>query len=435
MWPEIIITALLSVVGHATPPSCPGIPPARYPFELAAGWTAMKVADGLTSPRGLVIDNGGRLLVVEKGSGISQHAVDINGCITSSRTLVSMSSLNHGIYLGIDGRTLYASSATDVFRWAYNPENGNTDGPPEIVVSGMASEDHVTRTLIIPAHRPDLLVVSHGSNSNLDYATSDPATARAIVKVFNVSMVPNGGYNYAHDGWNAGYGLRNEVGLAFDGNNMLWGVENSSDQLMRDVNGTLTDIHTDNPAEELNFLGDVTIPNDAWYGYPTCFTIWGPDASIVSPTDGHELDVGEQFVTAPNETFDDSTCAHISKPPRLSFQSHTAPLDAKFDSPKYDNLFVTMHGSWDRNPPVGYKLVAVPFTRIAQDGTYIPVAPANSKTGYFDVFYPPDEGQCSATTCARPVGLVFDAAGRLYMTSDTSGEVFMLSSGGPRSFT
>ncbi|KAI0832283.1 hypothetical protein F5Y06DRAFT_307457 [Hypoxylon sp. FL0890] len=417
------------IVGHATPPSCPGISPPRYPFELAAGWTAVKVADGLTSPRGLVVDNRGRLLIVEKGLGISQHTVDVNGCVTSTRTLVSMTSLNHGIYLGVDGRTLYASSASDVLRWAYNPEDGNTDGSPDIMVSGMASEDHVTRTLIIPPHRPDLLVVSHGSNSNLDYATSDSATARAIVKVFNISTVPNGGYNYASDGWNAGYGLRNEVGLAFDGNNMLWGVENSSDQLTRDVNGTLTDIHTDNPAEELNYLGDVTVPNDAWYGYPTCFTIWGPDASIVSTTDAHELDVGEQFVMAPNETFDDNTCAHVSMPPRLTFQAHTAPLDAKFDSPKYENLFVTMHGSWDRDPPVGYKMVAVPFTRV-QDGSYVPVAPANSKNGYIDVFYPPNEGQCSAATCARPVGLVFDAAGRLYMTSDTSGEVFMLSGSG-----
>lgn len=84
----------------------------------------------------------------------------------------------------------------------------------------MAYNGHVTRTLIIPPNRPDLLVVAHGSNGNLDYASGDPATARAIVKVFNTSAVPTGGHNYAKDGWNAGYGLRNEVGLAFDGNNL-----------------------------------------------------------------------------------------------------------------------------------------------------------------------------------------------------------------------
>ncbi|KAI2464285.1 hypothetical protein F4781DRAFT_436599 [Annulohypoxylon bovei var. microspora] len=427
MWPvRIIVVAvvLFFTGGLAIPTSCPGVPWPHYPYELAKGWTATKVANGMTSPRGLVIDGQGRLLIVEEGSGISQHTVDTNGCITSSRMLITMSALNHGIYLGIDGRTLYASSASSVFRWTYDPISGNTSGSPATIISGMATTDHVTRTLIIPPHRPDLLVVSHGSNSNLDYAATDPSRARAIVKVFDVMKVPDGGYNYAKDGWNAGYGLRNDVGLVFDGNNMLWGVENSADQLTREINGVSTDIHTDNPAEKLNFLGDVATANNAWYGYPTCFTIWLPDPAIVDNM--HKLDVGQQFVLAPTATFNDTTCAQLSRPPRLVFEAHTAPLDAKFDVPKYENMYVTMHGSWDRSPPVGYKLVAVPFTRATQDG-YEPVAPANSITGYVDIFYPPNEGKCSSSTCARPVGLVFDASGRLYMTSDTSGEVFMLS--------
>ncbi|KAL7629820.1 hypothetical protein AAE478_001343 [Parahypoxylon ruwenzoriense] len=414
--------------GLASPPSCPNVSSARYPFNLAEGWTAVKVASGLSSPRGVIKDGAGRLLIVEEGVGISQHNVDINGCITSSRELVSMPSLNHGIYLGIDGHTLYASSATAVFSWAYDSRSGNTSGSPVTVVSGMAADGHTTRTLIIPPHHPDLLVVSHGSNSNLDYAATDSKTARAIIKVFNTSTVPNGGYNFAADGWNAGYGLRNEVGLVFDGNDMLWGVENSADQLTRNIDGGSTDIHTDNPAEELNFLGDIAVPNDAWYGYPTCFTVWAPSAAIfisTQPNSTQELGVGEQFVLAPNATFDDNTCAGISIPPRLSFQAHTAPLDAKFDI-SYTSLFVTLHGSWDRQPPVGYKLVAVPFTR-SEEGIYTPVAQANSASGYVDVFYPLDEGKCSSSSCVRPVGLVFDAAGRLYMTSDTSGEVFMLS--------
>ncbi|KAI1370115.1 hypothetical protein F4677DRAFT_439232 [Hypoxylon crocopeplum] len=422
----LLLFAVITIVGLAIPPSCQGIPPARYPFQLADGWTAVKVADGLSSPRGLVVDRAGRLLIVEQGVGISQHLVDINGCMTSSRTLVSMSALNHGIYLGIDGAALYASSASTVFKWAYDLESGDTSGLPSTVVSGMAPDGHATRTLIIPPRQPDLLVVSHGSNSNLDYPAASPATARAIVKVFNLSTVPVAGYDYVTDGWNAGYGLRNEVGLAFDGNDMLWGVENSADQLTRDINGVSTDIHADNPAEELNFLGDVTVPNNLWYGYPACFTVWLPEAAITDAGGAHELEVGKQFVVAPNATFGDDTCTRMSMPPRLSFQAHTAPLDAKFDAPKYANLFVTLHGSWNRDPPTGYKLVAVPFTRDSDDGAYVPVAPATSRSGYIEVFYPPDEAHCSSSSCARPVGLVFDAAGRLYMTSDTSGEVFML---------
>ncbi|KAI8957318.1 hypothetical protein F5Y11DRAFT_93431 [Daldinia sp. FL1419] len=429
MWSNLVvgIVALFSLSGGGFANSCRGVPPARYPFKLAQGWTAQKVADSLTSPRGLVIDNSNRLLVVEKGVGISQHGLDVDGCVRSSRLLISLPSLNHGIYFGIDGNSLYASSATTVFKWTYDPKTGNVDGGPTIIVSGMSPDNHVTRTLIIPPHSPDLIVVSHGSTGNVDNASIDPEIARATVKVFNISNPPDGGFNFVKDGWRAGYGLRNEVGLAFDGNDMLWGVENSADQLIRDVGGTSTDIHNDNPAEELNFLGDVKKPNDAWYGYPICFTVWQPEESIANATSRSQLDVGQQFVLAPNQTFDDNTCAQMSKPPRLTFQAHSAPLDAKFNTSGYTNLFVTFHGSWDRDPPTGYKLIAVPFKRDDADGgAYAPLAPANSKTGYVDIFYPLDEGKCSASSCTRPVGLVFNGAGELYMSSDTSSEVFKL---------
>jgi hypothetical protein len=84
----------------------------------------------------------------------------------------------------------------------------------------MRNAGHVTRTLIIPAHRPNLLVVSHSSDGNIDGRTVSPSTGRAIVKVFDISAVPTGGHNYITGGWNAGYGWRNEVALSFDNNNM-----------------------------------------------------------------------------------------------------------------------------------------------------------------------------------------------------------------------
>ncbi|KAI1340206.1 hypothetical protein F5Y15DRAFT_423210 [Xylariaceae sp. FL0016] len=411
--------AIAAMVPETKPMTCPNTPPVLNPYQVAPGWSAVKVAGELTSPRDLVIDSKGRILIVEEGTGISQHTVDHNGCINSSRTLISNDELNHGIYLGINGNTLFASSATSVFSWPYDPSTGNTSPTPTTLITGMSSTGHVTRTLIIPSHQPNLLVVAHGSGSNLDYDAVNPSTARALVKVFDLAHVTPTGYDYVKDGWNAGYGLRNEVGLAFDGNNMLWGVENSADELIRNVSGVTTDIHQNNPAEELNFLGDVTKPNDAWYGYPTCFTVWNGTEF----TD-HKFRTGEQFVQEPSPSFNDSTCQAESMPPRLSFQAHTAPLGAKFDA-TYSNLMVTMHGSWNRDVPTGYKLVAVPFAHLP-DGSYTPGADPTSNE-YEDIFSPPDEGACSSGTCARPVGLVFDAMGRLYMTSDASGEVFMFS--------
>ncbi|KAI1332335.1 soluble quino protein glucose dehydrogenase [Xylariaceae sp. FL0255] len=401
-------------------PSCPNVPAPLYPYLTAPGWNSVKVAHGLHNPRDLITDSLGRLLIVEVSLGISQHAVYASGCVEYSQLLISDANLTHGICMSADGLTLFSSSATTVTSWAYDPTTGSVGGDPITVISGMSSVGHVTRTLIISPNHTDLLIVSHGSDSNIDMGASNPETARAIVKVFNLSTIPVGGYDFASQGWNAGYGLRNEVGLAFDGNEMLWGVENSADDLTRVVNGTAIDIHTDNPSDELNLLGNVTSPNNLWYGYPVCFTVWNPDEFP-----DHAFDIGQQFVQAPSPDFNDDTCGQLSAPPILSFQAHSAPLGCKFDA-HFDNLFVAMHGSWDRQPPTGYKVVAVPF-ELQPSGYYAPTAFPWSNRGTIDVFYPPDETSCSATSCIRPVGLAFDAMDRLYVTSDVSGEVFLLS--------
>ncbi|PVH82209.1 hypothetical protein DL98DRAFT_559578 [Cadophora sp. DSE1049] len=363
----------------------------------------------------------GRLLVVQNGVGISQLTLAGNGCIQSSRVLIAQTNLNHGIYLSPSGTTLYASSPTTVWSWTYDPASGNVSGSPTVLVTGMVNSGHITRTLIIPPHAANLLLVAHGSNGNIDAASVNPATARAVVKVFDLSSLPVGGYNYVRQGYLMGYGLRNEVALAFDGNNMLWGVENSGDNFGRTVNGVTTDIHQDNPAEELNYLGDVTVPNNNWYGYPVCYSVWQPNLI----TD-HVFRPGDQFVAAPNNTFNDSTCTQRSQPARMILQSHNAPIDSKFDA-TFSNLFITLHGSWNRQPAAGFRLVSVPFTRNS-DGSYAPVAAANATSGWQDILYQADPSTCSGTTCIRPAGLIFVAGGNMYMTSDNQreGELFLV---------
>ena len=195
---------------------------------MASGWTATKVAGNLSYPRGIVVDKEGRLLLVEDGLGITQHTLTDEGCIESSRLLIASDGINtfginHGIYLSLDGNTLYASGQTTAWRFSYNATGGDIYGDTNgtVLVDGMNPTGHATRTLIIPPHAPNLLVVSHGSDDNIDLGSIDPASSRAVVKVFDLSKVPDGGYNYVRDGYLMGYGLRNEVALAFDGNNML----------------------------------------------------------------------------------------------------------------------------------------------------------------------------------------------------------------------
>jgi len=54
-----------------------------------------------------------------------------------------------------------------------------------------------------------------------------------------------------------------------------------------------------------------------------------------------------------------------------------------------------------------------------------PVQPPNSKTAAIPVMENPNTGSCP-TGCFRPVGLAFDKKKRLYMSSDSSGEVYVI---------
>lgn len=197
----------------------------------------------------------------------------------------------------------------------------------------------------------------------------------------------------------------------------VWGVENASDEIARTVNSKAVDIHTDNPADELNFLGDPSKENTQWYGYPTCYTVWRPDA-ITDRT----FAIGDQFVLTPNATFADDTCKTRSKAASLSIAAHSAPLDAVF-SKDYSNMYVTFHGSWNRNIPTGYKIVEIPFSKTGANGSgFGPAALANSGTGYNDIFWNPEVEHCSTTQCFRPVSIAKDAYERMYVTSDSGGE-------------
>lgn len=209
-----------AVKGAAIPASCSGAGSPVFQSVLASGWKATKVLGGLTSPRSIVWDSAGNMLMVQSGKGISIHTVSADGCIASTKMLVSLNSLNHGITFSEDGKTLYASSMTTVFAWPYTASS-TTVGTRSTVVTGMYNGGaHTTRTLLIGAHAPNLLIVSHGSNDNFDYAAGNKATGRAIVKVFDLSTAPASGYNYVSGGYVMGYGMRNEVGITLDGNNM-----------------------------------------------------------------------------------------------------------------------------------------------------------------------------------------------------------------------
>lgn len=180
-----------------------------------------------------------------------------------------LNQLTHGIALNANGTTLYASSAEAVFAWAYNPTAGTVSGSPTTIINGMNNADHVSRTLTFSKKQPNQLIVSRGSNDNLDLGTRQISSGRSMIKVFDLSTLTAGKvYNYNTEGRVLGWGLRNDVGVAeHPTTGGIWSVENSVDMLTR--NGQ--DIHTDNPGEELNYLGALSDPVPATppnFGYP-----------------------------------------------------------------------------------------------------------------------------------------------------------------------
>ncbi|KAL8392123.1 hypothetical protein RB595_002349 [Gaeumannomyces hyphopodioides] len=388
---------------------------------LGAGWTAQLVATGLSDPRGIVLDGSGGLLVVEQGRGIRRITFkdDGNGAclgVDKNQTVVDLSELNHGIELSEDGKTLYASSADSVYSWEYDAGQGSAKSDSrKTLISGMASGGHISRTILMSRKTKGTLLVSRGSASNMDADARDKGSGVSQIRAFDLGALPDGGgraFRYASEGRLVGWGLRNSVGVAeHPGTGGVYSVENSAD----DVRRMGADVHRDNPGEEMNFHGPASSPAGANHGYPDCLALW--DTNVPQ---GSGMKTGTQFALGgEGSSVTDAMCASSNfTAPRLTFQAHTAPLDLKFSADGAE-AYVSFHGSWNRDDPVGYKVSMIRFA----NGE--PTEPADSRSSTVDIMSNPDLSACP-TRCFRPVGLALDQKGRMFMSSDSTGEIYVL---------
>lgn len=250
--------------------------------------------------------------------------------------------LNHGIALSNDGKILYASSSDAVFSWSYDAKAVTVGDTNRTLVTGMSNDDHTTRTLMMSNKEPGILVVSRGSNSNIDLEAETLSSGHSQIKAYGLTNITSTSepYDFTASGRLLGWGLRNSVGVAEEPlTGGIYSVENSADEIDRQG----VDIHQNNPGEEMNyhgFLNGSTQDQGGNYGYPNCFALWN-----TSIPDVGSLVVGSQFTLDPNATINDTTCADHRVPPRLTFQAHMAPLDIIF-LPNGTEAFVSFHGSW-----------------------------------------------------------------------------------------
>lgn len=116
----------------------------------------------------------------------------------------------------------------------------------------MNTDDHTTRTLLIPQKVNDTILISRGSTSNIDLEAANISTGHSQIKAFSLTNLPNNGRDFNTEGNRLGWGLRNSVGVVeHPDTGGIYSVENSADEITRDKK----DVHEDNPGEELNFHG------------------------------------------------------------------------------------------------------------------------------------------------------------------------------------
>ena len=336
-------------------------------LTLPPGFSIAVFAADLGRVRFLTLDPRGTLLasVPRAGRVIALPDDDRDGRADRVVPVVEGLELPHG--LAFHQGALHVAETGRVVRLAYDPGSRRAIGAPETVVAGLpARGSHWTRTIAFD--RDGRLYVSVGSSCN-NCVEKDPRRATIT--------------RYAADGSGEtrfATGLRNAVGLAVrPETGELWATNNGRDWL-----------GDERPPEYVT-----RVEPGAFYGWPHCF--WQGDGVVPDP------DLG-----------DPARCRTVSRPSVL-YQAHAAPLGLAFYTgrqfpPEYQgDLFVALHGSWNRSVPVGYRVIRI---RLGET----PARVEDFATGWL----------VDGRPWGRPVDLAVAPDGSLFLSDDHQGLVYRI---------
>jgi len=322
--------------------------PKLTPKDLIAGFIKAK---GNSSVKG-----GDRLTLLRDGNGDG---------IYENRSVFA-ENLNAPYGLALIGNQLYVANQDALVRFDYLEGQTRATGAP-VKVTDLPSQinHHWTKSLTASADGR-FLYVGIGSNSNITERGMIAEVDRAMV--WKVDAQTGAHKPYAT-------GLRNPTALAIQpGTDVLWAVVNERDELGPDV-----------PPDYLT-----SVREGGFYGWP--FSYWGQNVDPrVRPQDPQKV---ASAIT-----------------PDYSLGTHVAPLGVAFSVSAMggefaDGVFVGERGSWNRDKPVGYKVVFVPF----RDGR-----PAGPPVDFVSGFRGTD-----GKTRGRPVGVSVDPRGALIVADDLS---------------
>jgi len=373
--------------------------PAGLLPQAAAGTTVAAFARGLAHPRWLLALPNGDVLVAEtnaperpeEGKGIKGWVMglvmgragagvpsadritllrDTDGDGVADINTVLIEGLHSPFGMALVGSDLYVANSDAVLKFPYVPGalKITTPGVQVLALPGGPINHHWTKNLIATADGRTLYV-SVGSNSNVAERGMEVEKERAAI--WQVDTASGKHRVYAT-------GLRNPNGMAWQGAT-LWTVANERDELGNDL---VPDYMT-------------SVKDGGFYGWP--YSYYGQHVDDrVSP---QRPDLVAKAIA-----------------PDYALGAHTASLGLTFNTGNLfpqdmaGGAFVGQHGSWNRKPRAGYKVIFVPFADGKPSGP-----PRDILTGFLT-----DSGEAQG----RPVGVRIDKQGALLVADDVGNTIW-----------
>ena len=400
--PELAVPSksLLPVVNIAP---AKGWPQGDMP-TTAPGTKVVAFAGGLDHPRWLAVLPNGDVLVAESNAPpkpgekgvkawIQKQVMKKAGAGVPSANRISLlrdadgdgvaemkTAFLEGLFspfgMALVGNTLYVANADAVVKFPYVAGATRIDAAPIKVTDlpGGPRNHHWTKGLIASADGSKLYAAV-GSNSNV--AENGMAEEEGRAAIWEIDLASG-----AHRIF--GSGLRNPVGMAWEPTTgKLWTSVNERDELGNDL---VPDYMT-------------SVQDGGFYGWP--WSYYGQTVDVrVQPQNPERV-------------------AKAIKPD-YALGSHTASLGlsnavgSTLPAPFNNGMFIGQHGSWNRKPRSGYKVIFVPFANGMPAGS-----PVDVLTGFVN-----DSGEA----LGRPVGVAIDTRGGLLVADDVGNIIWRVSS-------
>nr|WP_314580183.1 sorbosone dehydrogenase family protein [uncultured Pseudomonas sp.] len=306
------------------------------------------------------VKGGNRLTLLRDADGDGKYELNT----------VFAENLNAPYGLAYANGKIYVANQDALVRFDYvDGQTRATAAPVTITELPSKINHHWTKSLAITADG-STLYVGIGSNSNVTERGMEVELERA--RIWQIDAQTGAHKPYAT-------GVRNPTALKIQpGTGQLWAVANERDELGPDL---VPDYLT-------------SVREGGFYGWP--YSYWGQNVDTrAQPQDP------EKVASAIKPDY--SLGSHVAA---LGVDFSTAAMGEKFA----DGVFVGEHGSWNRDNPVGYKVVFVPFSNGRPAGE-----PIDFATG----FRSPD-----GKTHGRPVGVTVDPRGALIVADDLSNTVW-----------